>query len=231
MKIIEVNNLQDILSYIDKFSRLNSSNTNLFRGQSKNYDLLPAICRNNNTVDTTETEYKMLNELRRRIIRDKITSQLKNDWDWLIYAQHYGLKTRLLDWSTNPLVALWFSLIKDTTDSYFYILSVNNDKIIDDLKNSPLENDGTKIIKPNFNNKRIISQSGWFTIHSYSEKINKFIPLDKEKGFEKNLLALKISRKYNNNILSNLDTLGINAEFIFQDNTGSCSYINWKYKV
>lgn len=231
MKHKSISTFKDYLDIIDNLVN-EKHEIILYRGQSHNSPLLPSICRTDPKSNTLDLEIKMLEELQRRT-KLTLKTSVDSDWEWLVYAQHFGMKTRLLDWSSNPLTALWFACFNEdklNKDSYVYIFVADNSFLIDTkTKESPFDIGKTRILRPALNNERIIAQAGWFTAHRYASKHKRFIPLEENTDLSERIIQVKIPSKIKNQILEQLSIFGINSQVLFPDIIGICSHLNWMY--
>lgn len=121
-KILEYYENQSEL--IETLTYLANCGNYVFRGFNRQDQLLPNIIREK---DFSKVEYDLLNEF------EKFGSHYFNATtpiDFLSYGQHYGLPTRLLDFTYNPFIALSFALFskksignyKNSEDRDFYYI-------------------------------------------------------------------------------------------------------------
>ena len=97
----------DKLAGFVRWSQDHPANDWVFRGQSnKEWPLRASVGRGDSY--RLDWERLLLDQFRRQA-EPYVTSAGLTEWDWLALAQHHGLPTRLLDWTSNSLVACFFA--------------------------------------------------------------------------------------------------------------------------
>jgi hypothetical protein len=83
-----------------------------YRGLNRaSYKLLPKIMRDNKSIEQVlDRERRLLTRFRQRSLAYWPAGYPQTDWEHLFAMQHYGMPTRLLDWSENLFVAAHFAL-------------------------------------------------------------------------------------------------------------------------
>lgn len=119
-----ITTLRQFSSLIEKKLNESSDFTLWFRGVgNSSYTLMPSIHRHPQLItpeNVIELETKIIDRFNQRSVPFLNTPlDRNNDWEVLFFMQHYRIPTRLLDWSENPFIALYFAL----TTAHFEIVN------------------------------------------------------------------------------------------------------------
>ncbi|WP_394680601.1 FRG domain-containing protein [uncultured Comamonas sp.] len=115
MAIIEydVNSLPELIdTTLDIKTKIPGNHRLWFRGINNNHHkLIPKILRFDKTSEEVfERESRLITRFRQRSMAYWPDGYPQNEWEHLFAMQHYGLSTRLLDWSENIFVAAYFAI-------------------------------------------------------------------------------------------------------------------------
>ena len=136
-----INSILSDYYVINKESKVKFRNKYIFRGLSSISEFDSKITRYNIKKLNDEIQYV-------RKFEENGTLQLgqfNNPLDLAAAADHYGTYTRLIDWSTSPLIATLFSLYKDSPGDYHAILF---QKLNDNVKLKSLVEDNSFVTAP-----------------------------------------------------------------------------------
>lgn len=230
----EVSSLPTYLQHIE--AQCAGKRNVLFRGHTNSsWKLEPKIARLalRTHFRMPAAENEMLQDFKRQAL-PHLPRSIQDDWDWLALAQHHGLPTRLLDWTTNALVALWFAVEKPPerkiSGAVWMFFGNPNDYADNDKATNPLHTQQTLIFRPHHLTPRIIAQSGWFTIHPFRPNdLPRFVPLESVALQKWLLQKIEIPSQYFPALREDLSRCGVNAGVLLGDLNGISKQLSWVY--
>lgn len=202
----------------------------LYRGhRDTNWTLKPSIAREPRGLGHEQNRCILFMNAART--RHRPCPEPHDGAGWLFLMQHYGLHTRLLDWTESPLVALYFAVETDVeTDSTVYVLDADRLNTIQNhgrglvLPTHPAAikltagafqvnepNDDVAAILPPEMDYRMLLQRSAFTLHGDATALEAH---DRHSEF---LNKINIANKHRQEIRRQLSVLGINRAHLFPD--------------
>ena len=260
-RVIEVS---DIARYIEAVNEIRAEGYTFFRGQDSfiQHKLLPSLLREDfktsRRIYSASCDKSFMNSFKSRAVAC-INFLPQNDWEWMSTAQHYGLPTRMLDWSQSALSALFFAVenekfeyADDEDTSVIWCLNpiALNEKtrFVEEYTVIPNIIEQNQVFQTKLEEKFGIGKSSADIIYpialicpASNRRINaqkgtftlfplNAKPLEEMDGMDDILVQIKINRESKQEIKKQLFEIGITYSNIYPDLDYVCKDIKYEYE-
>lgn len=237
----------EVLECVEEFQQ--ARDTSWYRGiGSTAHSLTPTIFRHpkKKGIDELHALEKELSATFEQRSPPFVNQAFKSEWEEMFFMQHYGIPTRLLDWTESPFIALYFALTscertasgKPKNDAVLWmldpvkwnrcalsdisfkggILDASKEQVKSYSPHAGLEERKNLpvMIYGTHNSPRIVAQRGMFAL--FGKSVASMEDSYEEHDFEHGSLhKLIIDKKVRDEIASSLFRKGISDSTIYPD--------------